>query len=112
MATIERIWTNKRGGFIFANLVDFDMLYGHRRDPEGYAKCLVEFDKWLGSFIPLLGNDLLMITADHGNDPYHKGTDHTREQVPLLTLNAPTALTHSPDFTQVSKLVADHFALA
>lgn len=73
--------------FILANLVDFDARYGHRRDPEGYAGCLREFDRWLGGFISKLhGEDLLLITADHGNDPYHPGTDHTREQVPLLAL--------------------------
>jgi len=73
--------------FILANLVDFDALYGHRRDPEGYANCLLEFDAWLAGFLPKLRrDDLLLITADHGNDPYHPGTDHTREQVPLLAL--------------------------
>ncbi|QTN31813.1 phosphopentomutase [Akkermansiaceae bacterium] len=74
--------------FIFANLVDFDSLYGHRRDPLGYARCLVEFDVWLGGFLQGLHPDeLLMITADHGNDPYHPGTDHTREQVPCLVVS-------------------------
>jgi len=73
--------------FILANLVDFDALYGHRRDPEGYAQCLSEFDNWLAGFLPKLQcGDLLLITADHGNDPYHAGADHTREQVPLLAL--------------------------
>jgi len=73
--------------FILANLVDFDSLYGHRRDPEGYANCLLEFDAWLDGFLRnLRRGDLLLITADHGNDPYHPGTDHTREQVPLLAL--------------------------
>lgn len=89
MAEIERLWREPRdeSHFIFANLVDFDSLYGHRRDPHGYARCLREFDEWLGKFLPkILPGDLLMITADHGNDPYHPGTDHTREQVPVLTL--------------------------
>jgi len=73
--------------FILANLVDFDALFGHRRDPGGYARCLREFDAWLGGFLTRLRpGDLLLITADHGNDPYHPGTDHTREQVPLLAL--------------------------
>ncbi|GHU62537.1 phosphopentomutase [Clostridia bacterium] len=72
-------------GLLFANLVDFDSLYGHRRDPKGYGKCLEEFDLDLGKLLPQIGeNDLLMITADHGNDPTYKGTDHTREYVPLL----------------------------
>lgn len=70
---------------IFSNLVDFDMLYGHRRDPAGYANALREFDHWFGTLIPRLNNDLLVIiTADHGNDPTWYGTDHTRERVPLL----------------------------
>ncbi|MFC7337163.1 phosphopentomutase [Haloferula chungangensis] len=111
MATIDRIWAAQKVGFIFANLVDFDMHFGHRRDPEGYANCLREFDVWLGSFLPKVGDDFLLITADHGNDPYHPGTDHTREQVPLLTLNPPSKPTHSPDFTQVATLVGKYFQL-
>ena len=111
MMTIDRLWSENRDGFIFANLVDFDMLYGHRRDPEGYANCLREFDSWLGTFLPKVGNDFLLITADHGNDPYHPGTDHTREQVPLLAMNSPHALQHSPDFTQVAMLVGNYFNL-
>lgn len=72
-------------GLIFANLVDFDMLYGHRRDVEGYAAALAEFDAWLGGFFESVPReDLLIITADHGNDPTHSGTDHTRERVPLF----------------------------
>ena len=75
-------------GLCFVNLVDFDMVYGHRRDIDGYASALTEFDAWLGSFLPKLGpDDLLMITADHGCDPaYTATTDHTREYVPLLIL--------------------------
>ena len=75
-------------GLCFVNLVDFDMLYGHRRDVDGYAAALKEFDAWLGKFLPKLGqDDLLMITADHGCDPsYTATTDHTREFVPLLIL--------------------------
>lgn len=70
------------------NLVDFDMLYGHRRDIDGYAGALTEFDRWLGDFLPKLGEeDLVLITADHGCDPsYTATTDHTREYVPLLVL--------------------------
>lgn len=72
-------------GLIFANLVDFDMKYGHRRDVQGYANALIEFDQWLETFLPTMKkNDLLIITADHGCDPTHAGTDHTREYVPLL----------------------------
>ncbi len=75
-------------GLCFVNLVDFDMLYGHRRDIDGYAGALSEFDAWLGDFVKGLGEeDLVMITADHGCDPsYTATTDHTREYVPLLIL--------------------------
>ena len=75
-------------GLCFVNLVDFDMNFGHRRDPEGYARALNEFDKWLPGFLAQLGEeDLVMITADHGCDPgYSATTDHTREYVPLLIL--------------------------
>ena len=75
-------------GLCFVNLVDFDMLYGHRRDIDGYARALTEFDTWLGNFLPKLGpEDLVMITADHGCDPaYTATTDHTREYVPLVVL--------------------------
>ena len=75
-------------GLCFVNLVDFDMVYGHRRDIDGYANALTEFDSWLGQFLPTLGEeDLVMITADHGCDPaYTATTDHTREFVPLLIL--------------------------
>ena len=113
MAVIERLWSEPRDKphFIFANLVDFDMLYGHRRDPQGYANCLREFDAWLGRFLPKVGRDFLLITADHGNDPYHRGTDHTREQVPLLTVNPPFPPRDSEDFTQVAVLVSKHFGL-
>ena len=77
----------RKNGLIFCNLVDFDMLYGHRKDVEGFAKSLEEFDRLLGEFLPLLGpSDLLMITADHGCDPdlRWETTDHSREYVPIL----------------------------
>ena len=75
-------------GLCFVNLVDFDMVYGHRRDIDGYANALSEFDAWLGGFVEKLGEeDLVMITADHGCDPgFTKTTDHTREYVPLIVL--------------------------
>ena len=75
-------------GLCFVNLVDFDMVYGHRRDIDGYAGALSEFDAWLGGFMEKLGDeDIVMITADHGCDPaYTATTDHTREYVPLLVL--------------------------
>lgn len=72
-------------GLIFANLIDFDMLYGHRRDAAGYAHALEDADRFIAELLPLLTpEDIMLITADHGNDPTFKGTDHTREYVPLL----------------------------
>ena len=82
--TIQAIKKNSKG-LIFTNLVDFDMLFGHRRDVEGYANCLMEFDSHLPQIIKSLKkDDLLIITADHGNDPTAPGTDHTREYIPIL----------------------------
>ncbi|MDF7801838.1 phosphopentomutase [Pontiellaceae bacterium B1224] len=82
---VEQFMQKEGDGFIFANFIDFDMLYGHRRDPEGYARALQQTDEWLAAFLPILGkDDVLMLTADHGNDPTFAGTDHTREYVPLL----------------------------
>ena len=94
------------------NLVDFDMLYGHRRDAVGYAKALNEFDAWLGSFLPTLGDeDLVMITADHGCDPgYTATTDHTREYVPLLVLGKsvrPGNLGTLDSFAHIAATVTD-----
>ncbi len=88
MAHTERYAQRDFQGLCFVNLVDFDMLYGHRRDIEGYAQALSEFDAWLGAFLPQLGEeDALIITADHGCDPgYAASTDHTREYVPVLVL--------------------------
>lgn len=72
-------------GLLFCNLIDFDMKYGHRNDPPGYAKALLKFDDWLVTFIEgMRPTDLLIISADHGNDPLTKSTDHSREYVPLL----------------------------
>ncbi len=72
-------------GICFTNLVDFDMVYGHRRNADGYAKAITEFDRWLSHFIKnMRSDDLLIVTADHGCDPGFKGTDHTREYVPFI----------------------------
>lgn len=72
-------------GLCFTNLVDFDMLYGHRRNAVGYAQALNEFDAWLGGFMAKMrSDDVLIITADHGCDPCHSGTDHTREYIPVM----------------------------
>lgn len=82
--TIQALRQDTRG-LIFSNLVDFDMLYGHRRDTEGYAKALEHFDSSLPHIEAAMGEgDLMIITADHGNDPTFPGTDHTREYAPLL----------------------------
>ncbi len=82
---LERADRERERAFVFANLIDFDMLYGHRRDAVGYARALESTDVFLGHFLPLLtAEDLLIITADHGNDPTFRGSDHTRELVPLL----------------------------
>lgn len=78
--------------FIFANFEDFDMLYGHRSDPAGFGWCLEEFDSYLTQLMPRLKeNDLLILTADHGNDPTDSSTDHTREYVPFVKAGAPVA---------------------
>jgi phosphopentomutase len=112
METVADLWEKRREGdlLIVANLVDFDMLYGHRRDPRGYARALRQFDAWLGEWLPSVSDeDFLIITADHGNDPYHHGTDHTREQVPLLTLHSPRPLRPCHDFTEVASLLEQFF---
>ncbi|MGA0367942.1 MAG: phosphopentomutase [Kiritimatiellia bacterium] len=85
MAQTETLIKEIDHGFVFANFIDFDMKFGHRRDPAGYAACLEEMDQWLARILPRLREeDTLILTADHGNDPVFKGTDHTREHVPLL----------------------------
>ena len=99
-------------GLCFVNLVDFDMVFGHRRDAAGYAQALSEFDAWLGNFLPKLGKeDLVIITADHGCDPgYSATTDHTREYVPLLVLGKavkPTDLGTRACFADIAATVAD-----
>ena len=84
-AAVLELLDSGREGLIFANYIDFDMLYGHRRNPAGYASCLEEADEHLGRVLQSLrAGDVLIITADHGNDPTFRGTDHTREYVPLL----------------------------
>ena len=84
-ALVEKWTKEKTAGLIMANFIDYDMVYGHRRDAKGYAKSLELTDQWLAKYLPLIGpEDMLILTADHGNDPTFKGTDHTREYVPLL----------------------------
>ena len=99
-------------GLCFVNLVDFDMLFGHRRDIDGYASALTEFDTWLGEFLPKLGDeDIVLITADHGCDPaYTATTDHTREYVPLLILGKqvkPVNLGTRASFADIAATVAE-----
>ena len=99
-------------GLCFVNLVDFDMQFGHRRDIDGYANALTEFDHWLGSFVTKLGDeDVVMITADHGCDPaYTATTDHTREYVPLLILGKgikPVNLGTRTSFADIAATVAE-----
>ena len=102
-------------GLCFTNLVDFDMKYGHRRDVDGYANAISEFDSWLSKFIQKMHNDdLLIITADHGCDPTYSGTDHTREQVPLIIYSngiVPENLGTIKGFDYVSKFVLKNFEL-
>ena len=99
-------------GLCFVNLVDFDMVFGHRRDVDGYANALSEFDVWLGEFVQELGEeDVVMITADHGCDPaYQATTDHTREYVPLLVLGKqvkPVNLGTRKTFADIAATVAE-----
>jgi len=101
-------------GISFVNLVDFDALYGHRRDPEGYGKALEEYDARLPEvFAKMNEDDLLMITADHGNDPVAPGTDHTREYVPLLVFSKRMAegkeLPLRETFADLGATVAENF---
>ena len=114
MAVIDQLWADGQDGMIFANLVDFDMLYGHRRDVAGYTRALVEFDTWLAGFLPRCDeDDLVIITADHGNDPTWRGTDHTREEVPLMVVHrrASLPLGTRKSFADVAATLAAYFRL-
>ena len=112
--TIDIAEHNDFTGLCFINLVDFDALWGHRRNPEGYAEEVEKFDVKLGELLKnLKEDDLLMITADHGNDPTWTGTDHTREQVPLLiyspSLKEGGKLAESNDFGVIGATIAENF---
>ncbi len=103
-------------GLCFVNLVDFDALWGHRRNPQGYAEEIEKFDVNLGKLLPLLkDNDLLIITADHGNDPTYTGTDHTREKVPFLAyspaMNGNGELPETDTFAVIGATVVDNFGV-
>lgn len=114
--TIQAV-RSKRLGFIFTNLVDFDAMYGHRRNPQGDGEALMAFDHRLGELLEALGeDDLLLITSDHGNDPTYQGTDHTREFVPLIAYSK--ALLHGGDlgvrspFADLGATVLANFGVA
>jgi phosphopentomutase len=115
--TLEAMERVERG-LVFTNLVDFDSLYGHRRDPAGYYRCLQEFDRDLGRLVARLDprRDLVMITADHGNDPTFRGTDHTREYVPILAFGPDSAagvdLGARKSFADVGATLAELFGVA
>lgn len=103
-------------GLCFVNLVDFDALWGHRRDAIGYGREIVAFDEKLGELLPLLReDDLLIITADHGNDPTYTGTDHTREKVPFLayspSFQGAGPLTETDTFAVIGATIADNFGV-
>jgi phosphopentomutase len=113
--TIEALRGDTRG-LIFSNLVDFDMLYGHRRDVEGYARALEHFDARLPEIEGAMRDtDLLVITADHGNDPTYRGTDHTREYVPLLvygpSARAGVNFGDRASLADIGQTIADNFGL-
>jgi len=103
-------------GLCFVNLVDFDALWGHRRNPQGYAKELEMFDEKLGTLLSKLKeDDLLIITADHGNDPTYIGTDHTREMVPLLiyspSMKESGEIKDLSTFAVIGATIADNFGV-
>lgn len=113
--TISALQATSRG-LIFSNLVDFDMLYGHRRDTEGYAKALEHFDNRLPEILDAMrGDDLLIMTADHGNDPTKDGSDHTREYVPLLVYGKSAIpginLGTRRSLSDIGQTVAENFGL-
>jgi phosphopentomutase len=103
-------------GLCFINLVDFDALWGHRRDPQGYAHEIEKFDEKLGILLDKLReDDLLILTADHGNDPTYTGTDHTREKVPFLayspSLKGSGAIPEQSTFAVIGSTIADNFGV-
>jgi phosphopentomutase len=113
--TIHALQQDTRG-LIFSNLVDFDMLYGHRRDTEGYARALEHFDSSLPQIeAALRADDLMILTADHGNDPTFPGTDHTREYAPLLVYGKSARpgvnLGTRASLSDIGQTVAENFGL-
>ena len=109
----KQIESAEDGSLIFANFVEFDSLFGHRRDPTGYAKALEWFDNEIASVVGnLLEDDLLIITADHGNDPTWSGTDHTREQVPILLHGKANLIQSEIDLNVIAALASSHLGVA
>ena len=109
----KQIDSAEDGSLTFANFVEFDSVFGHRRDPTGYAKALEWFDNEIASVVRnLFEDDLLIITADHGNDPTWSGTDHTREQVPILIKGKADLIQSGIEFGDVAKLASKHLGLA
>lgn len=103
-------------GLCFVNLVDFDALWGHRRNPDGYAREIEAFDRKLGDLLPKLkADDLLILTADHGNDPTYTGTDHTREKVPFLawspSMQGSGELEEQDTFAVIGATIAENFGV-
>ena len=116
LKTIEIAKNNQFKGLCFVNLVEFDSSYGHRRNPQGYGKCIEEFDQDLSMLLPhLKDDDLLLITADHGNDPTWTGTDHTRERVPLFSYSKSykngKLLPERSSFADIGKTILKNFNL-
>src|SRR5690625_3282707 len=114
MGCLREVMERPFHGLCFVNLVDFDSLFGHRRDPIGYGKALERFDQQLQSLLPLCcKDDVLIITADHGNDPTYHGTDHTREYVPLLIYSprylSGRSLQERMTFADVGATIAENF---
>lgn len=113
MAATDRLLDESFHGLCFVNLVDFDMLYGHRNDVDGYAAALSAFDRWLGTFLPRLHpQDVLLLTADHGCDPATPSTDHSREYTPLLAFGhaiQPVNLGTRDCFADIGATIADWF---
>jgi phosphopentomutase len=103
------------GGLLFVNFVDFDTNFGHRRDPKGYAGAVNHFDRWLGSAMALLKEgDRLIVTADHGNDPTWRGTDHTREQIPILCYGpglGPGSIGKRQSFADIGQSIAHYLGI-
>jgi phosphopentomutase len=115
-ATLREMPNLADGGFLMANFVDFDMLYGHRRDAPGYAAALEYFDRRLPEAMAVLRNgDLMILAADHGNDPTWKGTDHTRECIPVLSYAKamkPGSIGRRETFADIGQTIAKHLSVA